>query len=368
MVNNKMRKVKILAKTLKKPPVGIILGDQAGIGPEIVLKLLLKPKIYDLCYPLLIGNYELLFEKANRIAPDLFFNRITIETIPSDINKLFIGGIPVIDVGGDVSKVRVGEITGESGMIAYKSIVQAYSILKKGYAKGIVMAPINKEALAKSGCGYQSEYELFAYLAGVDEVQTVVKGGDVFRSSVIGHIPFREILSHLTTEKIIQTGVGLNNVMNLFGNTKKRIAVAALNPHGGEGGLLGTEEFEIIVPAIKKLNKMGIDTLGPYPADTIFNRAMNGDFEGVVHLYHDQGNIAMKTQMFESTAIIYTNVPFPVLSTGHGSALDIADLGIANPTNLSYVFTTFSEIYRNTYNEAKTRSQPTSIGGGYRLP
>ncbi|HWR10607.1 MAG TPA: 4-hydroxythreonine-4-phosphate dehydrogenase PdxA [Rectinemataceae bacterium] len=336
-----------------KPTVGFILGDPAGIGPEIVLKVLKRPKLYKQCQPVLIGNYDLLCGMADKTIPELFLLRYSKNELPEDKAAMFSHGmIPVVDVPADLSKVTIGTVTGESGLISYHSIIQAFSLLERKYIDGVIMAPINKEALSKSGCGYHSEYELFADLAGVPEVQSVVKGGNIFRSSVIGHVPFREILERLSTEKIVKTTIGLNRVLQSFGYEKPKIAISALNPHGGEGGTMGVEEAVIIQPAIERLRGMGIMALGPYPADTIFNRAMKAEVNGVIHLYHDQGNIAMKTQMFESTAIIYTNLPYFVLSTGHGSALDIADLGIANPTNLTYVISTLAEMFQHRLQKA----------------
>ena len=130
----------------------------------------------------------------------------------------------------------------------------------------------------------------------------------------------------------------------MYGTTP-RILVAGLNSCL-EDGILETEERDIIMPAIVELRKRvgEVEISGPLPADTVFNRALEEEYNGILYMYHDQGNIAMKTQMFQTTACIYTNIPYPVLSTGHGSALDIAELGVANPTNISYVLTTLSEI------------------------
>jgi 4-hydroxy-L-threonine phosphate dehydrogenase PdxA len=326
----------------KLPTVGFILGDPSGIGPEIVLKLLQAPRTYRQCRPVLIGNYVLLCRMAERIVPGLYVSKCQ----PSEVIAWpeFGRGVPMIDVGGMTNDVRLGCVTAAGGEIAYMSIVRTFEMLASGFISGAVMAPINKAAMDKADCGYQSEYELFADLAKVGEVQTIVKGGNVFRSSVIGHVPFREIISLLDTDRIIRTGRGLYRVMRGFGLSSPSIAVAALNPHCGEGGEFGQEEDEIITPAIVALRKEGIDARGPYPADTIHLRALRKHFNGIVHLYHDQGNIAMKTQMFESTAIIYANLPYCVLSTGHGSALDIADLCVANPTNIAYVLSTLTEM------------------------
>lgn len=331
---------------LLKPTVGIILGDPAGIGPEIVIKLLTRPSTYSNANPVLIGNFELLCQTARRLDSELFFTKCTPETVTKDYEEALIKGIPVVDIAGDIDQVTVGQISAEAGRIAYESIVCGYRLLEAGTILGLIMGPINKQAIAESKCGYQSEYGIFAGLSGVSEVQSVVKGGSLFRSTVIGHVPFRKIMELLTSQRIVETGQGLYNVLKTILDEEPRICVAALNPHGGEGGLLGEEEIEIIVPAIKQLQSRGINIEGPFPSDTIYSRAISCGYNGVIYLYHDQGNIAMKAKMFETTALIYTNVPYLILSTGHGSAMDIAPLGIANPTNLSYVMSTMSSMLR----------------------
>ena len=333
-----------MAKDSSKPVVGIILGDPAGIGPEITLKLLMRPSTYYHAEPVLIGNFELLRRTAVLIDSALVFKKCKLGDLPDMLKVADFKGIPVIDIPGDPDGTTLGQISKESGRIAYSSIVCGYEMLQKGILSSLIMCPINKEALVKSGSGFNSEYELFAHLAGVKEVQSVVKGGDILRSTVVGHVPFRKILENLTVENIVQTGIGLQKALSQVFDLTPNFCIAALNPHGGEGGMLGDEESEIIIPAIEQMREKGIDIHGPYPCDTIYTRAINSGFNGIIYLYHDQGNIAMKAKIFETTALIYTNVPYIILSTGHGSALDIAPLGIANPTNLCYVMATLNTI------------------------
>ena len=324
--------------------VGIILGDPAGIGPEIALKLLMRPSTYYYTEPVLIGNFELLRKTAALIDSALVFKKCTVDDLPHVNKKANLKAIPVVDIPGVPSEVNLGKISRESGRITYESIVCGYNMLEKKIISSLIMCPITKEALAKSGAGVISEYELFAQLANVKEVQSVVKGGDIIRSTVVGHVPFREIIGNLTVDNIVRTGTGLQNVFKQISDQAPNFCIAALNPHGGEGGMLGEEESEIIIPAIEKMHEKGIDVHGPFPSDTIYTRAVNSGYNGIIYLYHDQGNIAMKAKIFDTTALIYTNVPYFILSTGHGSALDIAPLGIANPTNLFYVMTTLNSI------------------------
>ena len=330
----------------ERPRIGIVLGDHAGIGPEIVLKLLGRPRAYDLCRPVIIGNFELLCRTAQRINPDYLF----VPYQPNEMNFILRAGfpesgIPVVNIDGDVDHVVSGMVNTAAGWITYNSIVEGYHLLEKGVIEGMILAPVTKEAVSKCGCGCHSEYEILASCAGVKESHTVVKGGDILRASVVGHIPFREIISQLSVEKVEATGRSLADMIWTVTGRKPKILIAGLNP-SLEDGILETEEKDIIMPAMLSLRKSGIEVDGPIPAGTIFNQAQEAGYNGILYMYHDQGNIAMKARMFQTTACIYTNVPYPILSTGHGSALDIADLGVANPTNISYVLNTLSDIIR----------------------
>lgn len=335
-----------MRKRYGAPWVGFVLGDQAGIGPEIVLKLLKRPRLYDLCQPVIIGNFELLCQTAQQVDQDY----LLVNYRPEEFRAMFpggprSGGIPVVNIEGDTEHVIMGTVNTAAGWIAYHSIVEAYGLLDLGIIEGLVLAPVTKEALSKCGCGFRSEYEILADCAGVDEAQTVVKGGSILRASVAGHVPFRDIVSWLSVDRVVTTGQRLADMIRLVYGKPPRILIAGLNPCL-EDGILETEERDIILPGMLALRRQGIDIDGPFPADELFNRALEEEYNGILYMYHDQGNIAMKTRMFQTTACIYTNVPYPILSPGHGSALDIAELGVANPTNIAYVLNTLTDIIR----------------------
>lgn len=324
----------------QKPRIGFVLGDQAGIGPEIVLKLLQRPFLYNKCTPIVIGNFELLSRMAKKINPDF----LLVSYQPDEVDNIdFSGtGVPVVNIDGDVDHVVLGMVNTAAGLIACHSIVEGYRLLETGLIEGMILAPVTKEAISKSECGFHSEYEILASCAGVAEAQTIVKGGGILRASVVGHSPFRDIIKALTPQRIEDTGRNLAEMIQLVTGAKPHMLAAALN--SCEDGIWGEEERDLIAPVLEKLRKSGIDISDPLPADTVLRRAIDENYNGILYMYHDQGNIAMKTQMFQTTACIYTHIPYPVLSTGHGSALDIADLGVANPTNISYVLTVLIDI------------------------
>jgi len=246
------------------------------------------------------------------------------------------GDIRVVDTeaGAAPSDIPLGQPSAAAGHVALRGIRRAFELAGAGEAQGIVMAPLTKESIAMTGTGHHSEFEVFSALAGGADVRSAVKWQEIVRMSATGHIAFRDIVSQLTPARIASTARQLAAVMATLGHASPRLAVAALNPHAGEGGVFGDEEQTIIGPAISMLRGEGLDVYGPIPADTVFPRTVKGDFQGIVFLYHDQGNIAMKAVGFGEAVVIYTNLPFPVTSPGHGSALDIAGRGIADPGNL----------------------------------
>lgn len=323
-----------MRESYERPWVGFVLGDQAGIGPEIVLKLLKRPHLYDLCKPVIIGNFELLCRTAQHINPDY----LLVPYQPEEFRALFPygsrkGGVPVVNIDGDIDHVITGMVNTAAGWIAYHSIVEAYALLEQGIIEGMVLAPVTKEAISKCGCGFHSEYEILANCAGVEEAQTVVKGGSILRASVAGHVPFREIVSCLSLERVVTTGRRLANMIRLVYGQAPRILIAGLNPCL-EDGILEREERDIILPGMLELRKQGIEIDGPMPADEIFNHALEAHYNGILYMYHDQGNIAMKSCFFGDGVLIYTGIPANVVSVGHGPAYGKAGKGTADPKNL----------------------------------
>ena len=294
-----------------KPRIGLIVGDHAGIGPEIVHMTLAHCE--GAYTPLVIGNQRL-------------YERSTVGYVQPS-NVAFIN----VPAGPDI---RPGAVTADSGRLIVDSLERAADLYRQGAVDMLILSPITKKALHAAGSPHDSEFTLFASLFNVPVVQSVIKCNDIYRATVVGHVPFAKILEHLSAEAIVQTGRNLLAVMRRFHSPNLRMAVAALNPHAGEDGLFGDEEARVISPAIELLRKEGIDVIGPCPADTVFLKARGGEVGGIVYLYHDQGNIAMKSAFFGEGVLLYTSVPLPIASVGHGSALDIAGQNRADAGNL----------------------------------
>jgi 4-phospho-D-threonate 3-dehydrogenase / 4-phospho-D-erythronate 3-dehydrogenase len=315
-----------------KHVIGIILGDHAGIGPETVAKALIaRGSDY---IPVLVGN-RALFEKVLDRIPEN--KSIKIKSVPPTVERESLRNgqaVYFVDIhtGEDIV---MGQISVDSGELIFQSIKTAMQMEKTGVVDGLVMAPITKQSLHKAGLNYDSEFALFADFYNVAEVKAVIKCGDIYRSTVVGHCAFSQIIEMLDTQGIVSTAEGLLEVLRRFRPADDcKIVIAALNPHAGEDGLFGDEEERIIKPAIDILFSHGEKVIGPFPADTVLLKALHEEVSGIVYLYHDQGNIAMKSRFFGEAVLIYTGVPAHIVSVSHGSALDIAGRGEADAKNL----------------------------------
>jgi len=324
-------KLKDVMKNSKKPIIGIVMGDAAGIGPEIIIKALLKKEINSLCSPFVIGSQKIMEETAKAIHSKVIFVSLDspkkeITFTPNSINVL----------NAEIEKnfnFRWGQVDAINGTNAVAYIKRAVELAMGKEIDGVVIAPLNKESMHKGGLSFPDEATFMAHFTKVKMVKIVVKWNKLFRSTAIGHVPFRQIADLVTKDRIIPVIKILFDTIKQFGITSPRIGVAALNPHGGEDGAFGDEEKKEIKPAVESAQKIGINVSGPFPADTIFARAMKGQFDGVVFLYHDQGNIAMKSAAFGKGVIIYSGLPFLCTSPAHGTAYGKAGEGRADPTS-----------------------------------
>ena len=275
----------------RRPRIGITAGDPAGIGPEITAKAAGNAGVHSICEPLVYGP------------------------VPSD-------------------PFERGRVTAAAGRAAYEAIVRAVEDARAGRIDAIATAPINKEAFAAAGLPWPGHTELLAHLTGARRVAMMFYADALRVVLATVHVPLRKVPETLTQARLEDTIELSAAELPRFGLPAPRLAVAGLNPHAGEHGLLGAEEDDVMTPAIAACAARGIDVRGPFPADTLFNRAMKGEFDAVIACYHDQGLIPVKLVAFGRAVNVTLGLPIIRTSVDHGTAFDIAGRGIADPSSL----------------------------------
>lgn len=324
-----------------KPIIGITMGDIAGIGPEIIAKALSLKEIYDTCRPLVIGDAKVM-GKALAIAKV----KLTVKSVHRVSEAAFSCGIiDVYDLENVKEGIGFGRVSAASGKASAEYIEKAVSLALGKEIDAIVTAPINKEAINKAGYDYPGHTEFLAHLTDSKSYTMLLTAGSLRVVHVTTHVSLREACDLITKERVLEKIKLAHQVMRMLGFEKPRIAVASLNPHGGEGGLFGREEIEEIAPAIKAARELGFDVTGPLPPDTVFVRARGGAFDIVVAMYHDQGHIPIKLAGFEfnqeentwsTVGGVNTTIGLPIIRTSvdHGVAYGKAGKGTANPGSM----------------------------------
>jgi len=315
----------------ERPIIVITMGDAAGIGPEIIVKALLSEQVYDICRPLIVGEGVIMQEAIELVNKPPKLRQVKAAT---EVDGQ-LGTIDLLDLHNlDRQEVFLGEVCSACGRAAMEYIAKAAWLVLEGEAKALVTAPINKEATKEAGYGEMGHLEFLAGLTGATEYATMLVTGTLRVVHLTTHHSLRYACDLVTKEQVLAKLKLTHDSFQGWGIEYPHIAVAALNPHAGEGGLLGSEEIEEIGPAIKEAQDLDIDARGPFPADSVFNRAISGEFDAVLAMYHDQGHIPIKVYGFERSVSVALGLPLVRTSVDHGTAFDIAGKGIANPQSL----------------------------------
>jgi 4-hydroxythreonine-4-phosphate dehydrogenase len=304
-----------------------MLGDCTGIGPEQCARILADKRLDDAARLLVVGDARVLVQGARdakvRVAWHAYAS-------PEDVDWTR-PEVPVIDLANlDPGTVVRGQVSPESGRIAGETLAYMIELALQRRIDGITFAPLNKAALHAGGWRFNDEHQLFAHLTrhtGFFGEMNVLD--NLWMSRVTSHVSLKTALEQITPERIGEAIVLADATMRSAGFEAPRIAVAALNPHGGEGGLFGTEEIEIIAPAVARAASRGIHCRGPFPADTVFLKAFAGDYDGVLTMYHDQGQIATKLKGFNRGVTVTGGLKTVFTTPAHGTAFDIVGQGIA---------------------------------------
>ncbi len=310
------------------PPIAITMGDPAGIGPEIAVKVAAEGDLP--ARLVIIGDHSCLVEAAR--AAGLHNKVIEISSLEAFDAEADL--IQVLTVRPPLSSVETGRVSAECGQAAYDYIRAAIDLAKVGKVSAVVTAPIHKEALAAAGIPYPGHTEMLAEFGGAERSAMMLANDELRVVLVTIHCALREAIDKITIENELEAIKLAHEGTRQFGIARPRVAVAGLNPHAGEGGLFGCEEADFIAPAISAARKLGIDVSGPWPGDTVFMQARAGRFDVVVAQYHDQGLIPVKYLGIENGVNITLGLPFVRTSPDHGTAFDIAGKGIADPASL----------------------------------
>lgn len=296
--------------------IGITLGDIAGIGPEVVLKALSSPKLSRRARYFVIGDICGMGKALNTMRAGVRFQLLCDDANPA------------------LRCVKRGAVNPLAARAAARWVEQGVALCLRGELDALVTAPVNKQGLKLAGVKHSGQTEWLAELTRTKKFAMMLAGGRLRVALVTTHLPLRDVSKAITQRKIVEVIELTHQVLPRFGAQKRRIAVAALNPHAGDGGLLGNEEQQIIAPAIAAARRRKINVVGPVPADTLFHRAYNGEFDAVVAMYHDQGLAPLKMLAFDTGVNVTLGLPFIRTSPDHGTAYDIAGKGIANPSSM----------------------------------
>ncbi|HZE71434.1 MAG TPA: 4-hydroxythreonine-4-phosphate dehydrogenase PdxA [Pyrinomonadaceae bacterium] len=313
------------------PRIGITMGDPAGIGPEVVLKAVAEAEVRRVCVPVIIGDAQLLAHTARTLDLQSGYDIIRKEEkIPDDISEPVIFHLD--NIGGFIEP---GIESGTAGRAAAGYIEAAVQLCAAGSIDAIATAPINKRALFLGGYSFPGHTEFLAHLTGAEEYAMAFVAANLRIVLLSTHVPLSEAIRMVERDRIIKIVKLAHRELQRWGIERPRLAVAALNPHGAEGGLFGVEEASEIVPAIEACRgPEDINVQGPYSADTVFLRASRGEFDGVIACYHDQAMIPVKCLSFGEAVNVTLGLPFIRTSVDHGTAFDIAGKGLAEHSSM----------------------------------
>lgn len=344
-------------KTDKIPVVGITIGEINGIGPEVIVKALRDNRILASFTPIIYGtNKAISFYKKLLNLHE--FNFQTIKTA----NEVQAKKINLINISTDDFEITPGIPTEHSGKISYKALECATQDLSEGKIDVLVTAPISKENIQKAGFQFPGHTEFLAEMSGVKDALMILTSGDLRVALVTTHIPVAEVSKHLTkenlTDKIRSLEASLKKDFNIV---KPKIAVFGLNPHAGENGKIGSEEQQVIIPAIQHLKNEGILVFGPFAADGFFGSQARSQYDGILAMYHDQGLTAFKALAFEDGVNYTAGLPIIRTSPDHGTAFDISGKGTASEESMRSAIFQAIDIWKNRRFQKEINRNPLVI-------
>ncbi len=318
------------------PRIALLMGDPNGVGPELAVKLLAMPEVYDRARIVVVAPPAVWEAGLRAAAASIDPLRTTA------MGRLdFAAGRPSLlaTPGLDADVIAVGKATRGAGAVVLSHLAFVADALAAGHIEGVVFAPLNKQAMRMAGLAQEDELEYVAEHLGVrDPVCELNMMDGLWTSRVTSHVALRRVADLVTIDAVCAGAYVIEKALRMSGVARPKIAVCALNPHAGDGGTMGREEIDVISPAITRLQGEGIDARGPFPSDTAFLVARRENYDAVLTMYHDQGQIAMKTLGFERGVTVMGGLPYPVATPAQGTAFDIAGKGVASAEAIRRAF------------------------------
>ena len=328
---------------MKKPIIGITMGDPASIGPEISVKALTDPKVLDMCDPLIIGDAAVMEDAVKVVCP----GQVKVRAVKNVGEAVFEPGvINVYDMGlVDMDRLEYGKVSAMCGEAAFRYVEKVIQLAMDGEIDATVTNALNKAAINLAGHHFAGHTEIYAHFTGTKNYTMMLAHENLRVVHVSTHVSLREACDRVKKERVLTCIRIADDACRRLGIESPRVAVAGLNPHSGEGGLFGREEIDEISPAIDQARALGINADGPVPPDTVFSKARGGWYDIVVAMYHDQGHIPLKVTGFvydqasgrwSNVAGVNVTLGLPIIraSVDHGTAFGHAHQGLANPISL----------------------------------
>ncbi|MFA6110040.1 MAG: 4-hydroxythreonine-4-phosphate dehydrogenase PdxA [Candidatus Latescibacterota bacterium] len=313
-----------------RPKVGVTVGDPAGIGPEIVVKAVADPGLHEQARILVFADRAVLEQALATLAMPLELNPGTV----SGEGRFCPGVLDYVEAGILSAPPVAGRVSAAGGRAGYGYLEQGIAAALAGAVDSLATAPLNKESLQAAGVPFIDHTAVLAARAAQDTPMTLFAVRDLRIFFLTRHLSLAQVPGAITGPGLLEAIPRCERYLEQLGIERPTVAVAALNPHGGEQGLFGREEVEIIAPAIAQARQRGCRVVGPIPADAVFHQCLEGRYQGVLALYHDQGHIAAKTVDFHGTVSLTMGLAFLRTSVDHGTAFDIAGQGVADPRGM----------------------------------
>ena len=316
--------------------IGITMGDPCGIGPEVILKALSSQETGTAAGFIIIGCYNVLRDVADNLSMGKKLQLSRLNSTSLNTDRDLINNINVLDLDNvSVQDAVSHKVLANSGRASVEYIMKGLGLARDGGIDAIVTAPISKEAVKMAGFEFAGHTELLQDKTAAEDVVMLMTGNGLRVSFVTTHLVVKDVFRFINRESVFSTiQTTATGLKDFFGIVDPKIAVCGLNPHCGDGGRFGTEERDAIIPAIKRAQESGIDCIGPLSSDTVFNKALNGEFDVVVVQFHDQGTIPIKMHAFDSGVNITLGIPIIRTSPTHGTAFDIAGKDCAGPGSM----------------------------------